>query len=174
MRHTCYACQRGLRAHVQNTWRLLIFTCQRANDVPIVQLCLPKGVPIFQLFFKRIFQFLNFSIMLNNCKFQEYLGNSRKIMSVNKEFKFWHLQNFIKEKLVSLKPLTSFSMNCVGLTEQIIRLVQKGAEYIFFTYLTLYAMKSIHHAHLNLVGKTYIMYVYYETTVLQELQYSKT
>ena len=30
------------------------------------------------------FQFLNFSIMLNICKFQEYLGKSRKFISRNK------------------------------------------------------------------------------------------
>ena len=36
--------------------------------------------------------------MLNICKFQEYLGNSRKLNPQNKEFKFCHLQNFIKEK----------------------------------------------------------------------------
>ena len=35
--------------------------------------------------------------MLNICKFQEYLRNSRNIISRNKEFKFWQLQNFIKE-----------------------------------------------------------------------------
>ena len=35
--------------------------------------------------------------MLNICKFQEYLGNSRKLILRNKEFKFWHLQNFIKD-----------------------------------------------------------------------------
>ena len=34
----------------------------------IFQLRLPKGVPIFRLFFKIIFQSLNFSIMLNICK----------------------------------------------------------------------------------------------------------
>ena len=42
---------------------------------PIFQLHLLKGVTIFQLLFKRIFQFLNFSIMLNICKLLEYLGN---------------------------------------------------------------------------------------------------
>ena len=55
--------------------------------------------------------------MLNICKFQEYLGNSRKLILRNKEFKFWHLQNFIKEK--SCQP-TSFSMEYVGLTEQLL------------------------------------------------------
>ena len=36
--------------------------------------------------------------MLNISKFQEYLDNFWKFFSRNKEFKFWHLQNFIKEK----------------------------------------------------------------------------
>ena len=31
--------------------------------------------------------FFNFSLMLNACKFQEYLGNSRKFISQNEEFK---------------------------------------------------------------------------------------
>ena len=72
--------------------------CQHAKGKPIFQLCLVKGVPIFQLFLKRIFRFSNFSIMLNICKFQEYLAILGKLISRNKEFKFWHLQNFIKEK----------------------------------------------------------------------------
>ena len=96
------------RANVQNVCQLLILTLQRANkranvpkvcqlfnlvsqhtkDEPIFQLCLPKGLPVFQIFFKEIFQFLNFSIKLNICKFQEYLRNSRKLISRNKEFKF--------------------------------------------------------------------------------------
>ena len=36
--------------------------------------------------------------MLNICKFPEYLGNTRKFISRNKEFVFWRLQNFTKEK----------------------------------------------------------------------------
>ena len=86
------------KCHVQNAHQLLSFICQRANLVPIIQFCLPKDLPIFQVFFKIILQFLNFSIMLNISKFQEYLGNSRKLISRNKEFKFCHFQNFIKEK----------------------------------------------------------------------------
>ena len=110
-------CQHGLRAHMQNAYQLLICTCQHVNKraivpkvcqvfnlacqlakgVPIFQIRLPKDVPIFQLFFKRIFQFFNFSIMLNICKFQEYLGNSRKLRKTKKS-EFWHLPNFVKEK----------------------------------------------------------------------------
>ena len=86
---TCqWTCQR--RAKI-STWCVNVL-----KRVSIFQLRLPKGVPIFQLFF--VFGFLNFSIILNICKFLEYLDNSRKFISRNKEFQFWHLQNFIKEK----------------------------------------------------------------------------
>ena len=102
---TCqWTCQR--RASY-STWRANVPTCQRRakfstwwvnvqKGVPIFQLRLPKGISIFKLFF--VFGFLNFSIMLNICKFLEYLGNSRKFISRNKEFQFWHLQNFIQKK----------------------------------------------------------------------------
>ena len=117
----CHACQRGPRVNVP----INVPTCQRAKQVliiqlgvptsqkhanfstwctnvpkgvPFFQLHLPKCVPIIQLFLKSIFQFLNFSITLNICKFQKYLGSSRKFILRNKEFKFWHLQCFIKEK----------------------------------------------------------------------------
>ena len=63
------------------------FSNWRAN-VPIFQLCF--NFSIFQLCFKRkyfsILQFFNF--MVNSCKFQGYLDNSRKFISWNKEFKF--------------------------------------------------------------------------------------
>ena len=52
---------------------------------------------IFQLFFKKNFQFSDFSVMLNICKLQEYLDNSRKFISQNKEFKFLHSQNLINK-----------------------------------------------------------------------------
>ena len=63
------------------------------KGVPTFQFRLPKGIQIFHLFF--IFQFSNFSIMLNIFKFLEYLSNSKKFTLRNKDF--WHLQNFIKE-----------------------------------------------------------------------------
>ena len=74
--------------NVPKVCQLFNFACQLAEGMPIFQLRLPKGVPIFQLFFKIIFQFFNFLIMLNICKFQEYLGSSRKLISRNKDFKF--------------------------------------------------------------------------------------
>ena len=82
-----------------------------------------KGATIFQLFFKRIFQFLSFSIMLNICKFQEYLGNFRKLISWNKEFKFWHLQNFINEKPCQPKTFDVVFNGAGGINWTVIRLV---------------------------------------------------
>ena len=121
---------RGLRANVPSACQLPIFTCQRAKGVPIIQLGihrgigvpifqfhLLKGLPIFQTFFKRTFQLLNFSIMLNICKFQEYLGISRKLISETKNSNFDICKISLRENLVSLKPLTSFSMVHLRLTE---------------------------------------------------------
>ena len=106
-----------------------ILSCQRAKGVPISQNRLPKSVPIFQLFFKRFFQFLNFSIMLNIWKFQEYLGKPRKLISRNKESKFWQWQNFIKEKPPKIFDVV-FNGPC-GISQTINRLVWNGAEYFF-------------------------------------------
>ena len=73
--------------------RALIFTCQRAIKLANV----PKVCQFFNLACQRAkrranfstspAQFLNFSIVLNICKLQEYLGNSRKFISRSKEFK---------------------------------------------------------------------------------------
>ena len=106
-------CQRAnKRANVPKVCQLFNLACQRAKGVPIFQFCLPKGVPIFQLFFKRIFQFLNFSVILTICKFQEYLGNSRKL-------NFDICKMSLRKNLANLKPLMSFSIEHVGLTEQL-------------------------------------------------------
>ena len=98
------------------------FTCQRANvpkacqfstwrtnvpkGLPIFQLRLPKGVSNFQLFFKRIFKFLNFSILPNICKFQEHLGSSRKLIS-QKEFKLYicKIKSFVVKVLKVLSKI---------------------------------------------------------------------
>ena len=111
------------RANVPKVYQLCNLACQCAKGMSIFQLRLPKGVPIFQLFFKIIFQYLNFSIMLSICKYQEYLGNSGKLNLRNKEFKFWHLQNFIKEKPYQSKTSDIFFNGARGINQTIIRLV---------------------------------------------------
>ena len=100
-------------------------TCQRGRSVSTSLLCanvpinLPKTCQFFNLAFQHakrgsnistspaktrtnystIFQKkLYFSIMLNTCKYQKYLGNSGKFIARNKEFKFWSLHNFNDEK----------------------------------------------------------------------------
>ena len=111
MWHASHACQRGLRVYIQ--------TCQkRANifhlpaNVPInarsqrrAKANHPKACQFLKLacqrakrrakfstifFFKKFFQYIDFSIIVNVCKFQKYLVNSRKLISRKKEFKFRH------------------------------------------------------------------------------------
>ena len=143
MSHPCYACQHGLHVHmpmcqthanfsllltnvpinVPKVNQLFNLVCQRAKGMPIFQLRLLKGIPIFQLFFKRIYHFLNFSIMLTICKFQEYLGNSRKLILRKKELKFWHLQNFTQEKPCQPKTFDDVFNRPHGINQAIIRLV---------------------------------------------------
>ena len=79
----------------------------------IFQIYSSKGATNFQLILERIFRLLNFSIMLNIFKFQEYLSNFRKAISRNKEFMFWHLQNFINEKPCQSKTSDVFWMEHV-------------------------------------------------------------
>ena len=69
--------------------------------------------------------------MLNICKFQEYLDNSRKLFSQNKELKFWHLQNLIKEKPFQSKAFDIAFNRTRGINEIVVLLVYTGAEYIF-------------------------------------------
>ena len=127
--HTCHACQRDVCVNVPNACQLLIFTCeraikrfnvqkvcqlfnlvfQRAKGMPIFQLCLQKGVPVFQLFFKRIFRFLNFSVKLNIWTVIENLSRETK----NLNFDICEIS--LRKNLVNLKPLTSFSIEHVGL-----------------------------------------------------------
>ena len=119
-------------SNLLKTRQFLIFACERAN-LPInmpacqcakgmlsFQLRLPKAVPVFQLLFKIIFHFLNISIMLNSCKFQKYLGNYRKFISPNKQFKFCCLQNFIKEKPYQAKTFGVFFNGAHGVNQTII------------------------------------------------------
>ena len=111
------------RANLPKVCQLFNLACQRAKGVPIFQFRLPKGVLFFQLFFKGIFQFLNFLVILNIWKFQECLGNSRKPKSRNKEFNFWHFQNFIKGKARQPKSFDVVFNGARGINRTIIRLV---------------------------------------------------
>ena len=122
-------CQRSKGVPI---FKLGVPTCQRRLNFSIWPVNLPKGVPIFQLFFKRIFQFLNFSLMLNICKFREYLGNFTQFISRNKEFKFWHLQKFIKEKPYQPKTFNVVFNGARRINKTTIGLVQSGAEYNFY------------------------------------------
>ena len=125
--------------NIPNACQHLIFTYQHAKVIIIFQFGMPmcqkhanfliwgasmtKSRPISQLFFKRIFQFFNFSIMLNICTFQEHLGNSRKFILQNKVFKLWHLKNFIKEKPYQPKTFDIVFNGAHRINQTIIQLV---------------------------------------------------
>ena len=111
----CHTRQRDLLAHVP--------TCHKRDNHSTWRANVPKGVPIFQLFFRRIFQFTNFSIMPDICKFQEYLGNSRKFTLRKKGFKFEYSQNFIKEKSCQPRIFDVAFNRTRGINRRIIRLV---------------------------------------------------
>ena len=97
--------------------------CQRSKGVQFFQVHLPKGVPIFRLFFKRIFQFLNFSIMLIISKFQNIWTILKKLIWRNKESKFLHFQNLIKENPCQPKTFEVVLNRARGINRIIIRLV---------------------------------------------------
>ena len=120
-------------------------TCQRGRSVSTSLLCanvpinLPKTCQFFNLAFQHakrgsnistspaktrsnystIFQKkLYFSIMLNTCKYQKYLGN---LSHETKNLNFEVCTISMMKNLINLKPLTSFSMEHVRLTEQLFR-----------------------------------------------------
>ena len=79
--------------------------------------------------------------MLNIFKFQEYLGNSGKLISRIKEFKFWHLQNFIKEKPYQPKTFDVVFSGARGINRAWdYSACVKWSWLYFFIYLTLYAV----------------------------------
>ena len=57
------------------------------------------------------------------CKFQEYLGNSRKFTLRKKGFKFEYSQNFIKEKSCQPRIFDVAFNRTRGINRRIIRLV---------------------------------------------------
>ena len=73
------------------------------------------------------FKFLNVEIMVNICKFQEYLGNSRKFISQYKEPKFACISLFVVNivsltkyvELNSLKFSLLFIMHTINLVEKV-------------------------------------------------------
>ena len=120
--------QHVLCVNVTNACQLLICACQRANKrANVAKLCQlfnleyqrAKGVPIFQLFSKRTFQFLNFSIMSIFATFKNIWAILQNLSRETKNSNFDFCKISLIKNLVNLKPLTSFSMEDVGLTEQL-------------------------------------------------------
>ena len=126
-------------------------TCQFFNlacanvpkGVPIFQLRLPKGVTIFYLFFKGIFKFLNFSVMLNICiaNFKNIWAIREKLSCETKNLKFdiWKILSS-KENLINLKPLT---MDHLGLIEHSCRKRKKTAAIRFLITISDLQLKQV-------------------------------
>ena len=69
-----------------------------------------------------------------------YLAKERKFFKFLNFFKFWYLQNFIKEKPYQPKPFDIVFNGAREINPAIIRLAQNEAEYIFLIYLILYSV----------------------------------
>ena len=110
-------------------------TCERAKGMPIIQLGLPacqrranfltwranlsKGVSIFQLFFKRNFNFWISQLCLTFTNFNNIWAILPSLSRETKKINFDTCKISLRKNLINLKALTSFSMEYVGLTEQI-------------------------------------------------------
>ena len=80
---------------------------------------MPKGVPIFQLFFEKVVQFLNFSIMLDISNIKNIWTILENLPREAKNLNFDICKISLRKNLINLKPLKSFSMEHLRLTEQL-------------------------------------------------------
>ena len=121
---TVPTCQRQAKystwcANVPKACQLLKLSCQRAKKrVNFLTSPVKRRTNFSTIFQNNFFNFWIFQLCLS-CKFHQYLGNSRKFVSRNKEFEFSHLKISLRKNIINLKPLTSFSMEHVGLTKQL-------------------------------------------------------
>ena len=76
-----------------------------------------KRLTNFSNFFQKNFSTFAFFNYAQICKFQEYLGISRKLILETKNSNFDICKISLRENLVNLKSLTSFSMVHLRLTE---------------------------------------------------------
>ena len=82
--------------------------------MPIFQPCLPKGIPIFQLFLKKIFQ-----LCLVFANFKNILESLENLSRETKNWSFNICKILLRKNLVNLKSLMSFLLEHVELTEQL-------------------------------------------------------
>ena len=115
------------RDNVQNACQLLIITCQRANKRANV----PKACQSFNFVFQKTYQFFNYFLkeFFNFWIFQSCspFANFKNIWAIlenlsreTKNLNFDICKISLRKNLVKLKPLTSFSIEHVGLTEQLL------------------------------------------------------
>ena len=105
------------RANVPKAWQYFNIACQRVKKGANFSTSPAKKAYQFFNFF--VFQFLNFSIMLNICKFLEYLANSRKLSRETKNLNFDICKISLRKNFINLKPIIPFSAEHVGLIEQL-------------------------------------------------------
>ena len=109
-----------LPANAPKVCQLLNLACQHAKrtGVPIFQLRLPEGVPVFQLFFN--FSIFELFLIANFKAIWAILENSSRL---TKNLNFEHLQNFIKEKPCHPKIFDIVFNRARGINRTIIPLV---------------------------------------------------
>ena len=140
MCHGCHACQSGLRAHVQRAKAASIFqlglpACQRRANYSIWRAKKPKGVPVFQLFFKRkyFFNFKIFQSWLTFANFKNIWAILENLSHETKNSNFAISKISLRKNLVNLNTLTSFSMEHIGLTQQLFGWCERELNiYIFY------------------------------------------
>ena len=115
-----FMCQRAnKRANVLKVYPLLNLGCQHARGETNFSTWQPKDVQIFQLFFKEFFNFWIFQSCSTFANFKNIRVILENLSRKAKNFNFDICKISLKKNLVSLTPLTSFSMENVGLTEQL-------------------------------------------------------
>ena len=116
------------RVNAPNACQFLIITCQRANKHANV----PKACQSFNFVCQKAYQFFNcFSIFGIFSHFHH--------VQISRIFGQFQKTYLAKKRIVNLKPLTSFSIEHVGSTEQLFGQCKMELN-IFFIYLILYAM----------------------------------
>ena len=105
------------RANVPKLYQLFNLVCQHAKSEPIFHAC-QKAYQFFNYFSKEFFNFWNFQLCSTFANFRNISAILENLSHKTIKFKFWHLQNFIKEKPCQPSTFASFSMEHVGLTEQ--------------------------------------------------------
>ena len=131
-----FMCPRG---NMPNKCQLLIFTCQRVKGLPFIQFGVPtcqRGANFLTIVQKN---FWIFQLCSTFASFKNIWAILETLSRKAKNLDFDICQVSLRKNLVNLKPLTSFSLEHVGLTEQLFGYCKMEIN-IYFIYLTLYTV----------------------------------